>query len=91
MFHSSWNWFCGGFFAEYFSALSMSFLLFHKVLFIFPLQVASTVKVRIDFSKLLFLSTKLGKRNVCFLHVHNVFAGGKNDIVIWKNGEANSI
>lgn len=69
----------------------MSFLLFLNVLFIFPLQTASALKVRTDFSKLLVLSIKLGKRIVCFLHVLNVFAGGKNDIVIWKKGEANSI
>lgn len=65
MFPSSWNWFCGVlFFAEYFSALPMSFLLFLNVLLIFPLKIASALKVRIDFSKLLFLSMKLGRRNV---------------------------
>lgn len=77
----------GFFFAEYFSAPPMSFLLFLNVLFIFALQIASAL----NFSKLLFLSIKLGERNVCFLHVPNIFAGGKNDIVVWKNGEVNSM
>lgn len=93
MFPSSWNWFCVCFFFFLQSSSLLllsffSFLLFLDVLFLFPLQIASALKVWIDFSKLLFLSIKLGKRNVCFL---NAFAGGKNDIVTWKNGEANSI